>query len=113
MLATYKDDAYPTDDAFALSLREAVIQANDTSGVETIWLPGWLFLLSIDGGGNSASEDDDEIGDLDVTETLTVQGISTTDSIIDADAILGLDAVFDIIGGGVTLTKNDLAEETA
>ncbi len=88
------------------SLREAVIDANVNVGIaEEIWLPAWTFLLTID--GTDTGTPDASIGDLDITDDLTIRGISSTDTLVDATAIL--DAAFEEIGSA-TLTKINFGE---
>ncbi|MCK5793865.1 MAG: CSLREA domain-containing protein, partial [Anaerolineales bacterium] len=52
------------------SLREAVDNANACSGAQTIYLPAGGYVLTIDGD----DEDDNETGDLDITDDLTIVG---------------------------------------
>jgi CSLREA domain-containing protein len=81
----------------ACSLREAVIAANTnaasgvaagecpagTSGADTIILGGEEYDLRIAGAGEDAAA----IGDLDVTETLSITGAGPADTGIDANDI--------------------------
>lgn len=71
------------------SLREAIIAANARSGTDTIILGAGTYNLSILGTGENAAA----TGDLDVTESLTIDGVSYTQTIIDGD---GNDTVFDL-----------------
>ncbi len=87
------------------SLREAIIAANtDTAvdacpagnGGDTIILPAGTFNLTR-GGPN---ENDGAVGDLDINGSLAISGAGWNTTIIDAN---GLDRVFDIRNGHVTL----------
>ena len=81
------------------SLREAVRAANtDTavdgcpagSGADTILLPAGTYILTKTGMDDLA-----ESGDLDITSSLTMVGISTRDTVIDGNHT---DRIFDVIG---------------
>lgn len=91
------------------SLREAVQAANTDaavdacaagSGPDTITLPAGTLTLSIAG----QDENVNAAGDLDVTDTLTVNGAGSASTIVDGD---GIDRVFDLPSGG-DLTLNGL-----
>jgi predicted outer membrane repeat protein len=90
-----------TDDAYAFSLREAVITSNITANDDDIWLPHWIYLLTLDGTGGAES------GDLDTTDTVTISGIDdgTFESTVDSTLIT--DAAFEQISGTLTLTDVD------
>jgi hypothetical protein len=86
------------------SLREAVMAANATLGPDTIVLPAGTYILSIPGAGGA------EEGDLDVSESLTVQGAGKTSTVIDADASFD-DRIFDVDTGTsdpIDFTVSDL-----
>jgi CSLREA domain-containing protein len=53
------------------SLREAIIAANGQSGTDTIILSAGTYDLSILGAGENAAA----TGDLDVTESITIDGV--------------------------------------
>lgn len=89
---TYDGDADPVN----MSLRDAIHQANITAGPQEIWLPAWEFRLTRE--GTDAGAPNVSIGDLDVTESLTIRGIDLATK-VDATAIV--DAAFDQIGGAV------------
>jgi hypothetical protein len=89
---TYDGSASPLN----MSLRDAIHQANITSGAQEIWLPAWEFRLTRE--GTDAGAPNVSIGDLDVTENLTIRGIELATK-VDASAIV--DAAFDQIGGAV------------
>lgn len=74
------------------SLRDAVIAANGTSGLDTIKLPSGHFTLSGASGENAAAS-----GDLDLTESALVEGAGSANTVIDGG---GGDRIFD--GHGVS-----------
>jgi len=71
------------------SLREAVIAANAALGADMIVLGAGTFTLSIAGTG----EDGSLTGDLDIGDSVTIQGAGMTATIIDA---AGIDRVFHV-----------------
>jgi len=83
----------PTD----CSLREAVIAANANPGPDTITLPPDTYILSIPGTG----EDLAQTGDLDITESVNINGAGPSTTIIDGDRI---DSVFEVLTGSVTFS---------
>lgn len=85
----FSDTVNPADDAVNLSLREAVITANETPGVDTILLGPGHYDLSIGGSG----EDDAATGDLDIKESVRIIGAGSGQTTIDAN---GLDRVFHV-----------------
>src|SRR5262245_60000204 len=71
------------------SLREAVCAANSNPGPDTIsFSVNGTFAL-----GGSANEDNGGTGDLDVTQSLAVQGNGITNTIIDGS---GIERIFDV-----------------
>jgi hypothetical protein len=80
-----------------ISLREAIIAANNTAGADTITLPAGTYTLTITNaaGGN---EDACARGDLDVTDSLTITGAGAATTIIQAGttAANGIDKVLAI-----------------
>jgi len=80
------------------SLRQAIVAANLNtatmgctagSGTDTIILASGVYTLSIPG----SSEDNNLTGDLDILESVTIIGVSSTETIIDG---ADLDRVFDV-----------------
>jgi predicted outer membrane repeat protein len=80
-----------------ISLREAIIAANNTSGADTINLAGGLYQLTRTGAG----ENNANTGDLDIKQDLTIVGAGATTTFIDG---LAADRVFDINGAAVTIS---------
>lgn len=82
------------------TLRAAVQEANALAGADVIQIPIGTVQLNI----MSAGEDGAASGDLDLTEDVTITGISSTSTILDFD---DLDRVFDV-AAGVTATISQL-----
>jgi hypothetical protein len=78
-----------------LSLREAIIDSNATPGPNTIIVPAGTYKLTIPGAGETAGE----TGDLDVSNSVTIEGAGAGSTIIDAN---DLDRVFYVFGPGST-----------
>jgi hypothetical protein len=82
------------------TLRAAVMEANAHVGPDTIMLPADTFHLTRAGAG----EDLANIGDLDITSNVTLQGMGPAASIVDAGP-LG-DRAFDVhTGASVSLSQ--------
>ncbi|HBE69261.1 MAG TPA: hypothetical protein DDW52_14020, partial [Planctomycetaceae bacterium] len=84
-----------------ISLREAIIAANNTAGADTIVLGAGTYVLDIAGLG----EDGSATGDLDINTEITIQGASTSTTIIDAAAYS--DRIMEVRSSGV-LSISDL-----
>lgn len=87
-------DANPGDGIAAdaqgrVTLRAAIQEANALPGSDMILLPAGNWMLALSGNGEQLAA----TGDLDITEDLTIRGVSANQTIIDG---LGLDRVFDI-----------------
>ncbi|MCP4543981.1 MAG: tandem-95 repeat protein [Chloroflexi bacterium] len=104
LLANTTDDELNSDGD--CSLREAIQAANTDSAVDAcaagdgddiIYLSADTYALTLPGAG----EDSNTTGDLDVTDALTIMGINSGQTIIDADSIA--DRVFDIRPGAGTV----------
>lgn len=103
------------DDNGACSLREAILAANNapvppsgcvaggSGSVDTILIPAGVYTLSIVGSG----EDSAATGDLDIADSLVIEGADAANTIIDAGGTLG-DRVFDLVGGNLSLTLRKL-----
>ena len=76
-----------------LSLREAVIEANDNSDI--IWVPAWRHRLTRQGSGIDA-------GDLDVTGNVTIVGVGPGLTVIDGGGATGIlqDRLFEVTATG-------------
>ena len=77
------------------SLRQAVIEANATSGVDTIMVPSGTFTLTIP---RQEGEHTAHHGHLDILDGVNIVGAGPTDTIIQAgtDQTNGIDKVFSI-----------------
>ena len=80
-----------------ISLREAIIAANNTAGADVITLPAGTYTLTIANAGG-LNEDACTQGDLDVTDSLTINGAGAASTIVQAGttAANGIDKVFAI-----------------
>ncbi|MDH3553881.1 MAG: CSLREA domain-containing protein, partial [Gammaproteobacteria bacterium] len=81
------------------SLREAIIAANTAGGSDTISVPAGNYLLTRIGNDDTAIN-----GDLDITDTLTLNGAGAGSTIIDGNSI---DRVFHVLVG-TTVTISDV-----
>ncbi|HEX5036568.1 MAG TPA: choice-of-anchor Q domain-containing protein [bacterium] len=90
------DTADGSCDTSDCSLREAVIAANGQAGDDVITLPAGLYILKLDGSG----EDLAATGDLDVTDTLTVNGSGAESTVIHGGGgvVSDPDRAFDVSG---------------
>ncbi|HEV2990309.1 MAG TPA: hypothetical protein VG759_17850, partial [Candidatus Angelobacter sp.] len=84
--------------ANSCSLREAIIEANATPGVDTIMVPAGTYTLTIPGIDESASL----TGDLNITDGVNIVGAGSSTTIIQAgtSATNGIDRVLDINPNG-------------
>ncbi len=83
------------------SLREAIIAANNNGQPDTITLGAGIYRLTISG----SDEDEGMTGDLDITEPLTITGLNSEVTIIDADGLN--DRIFDLKGEAKTVVMAD------
>ena len=103
-------DVVDADDGL-LSLREAVIEANASPGLDTIHVPAGTYALTLAGVGEDAAL----TGDLDLTGRVSIQGAGAGATIIDG---AGLDRVFDahesssVSISHVTITGGDATGST-
>ncbi|MFZ5855964.1 MAG: beta strand repeat-containing protein [Chloroflexota bacterium] len=65
------------------SLREAIAAANASPGADTITLPAGTYQLTIANGGG-VNEDNNATGDLDILDSVTIQGAGSGITIIQA-----------------------------
>ncbi|RME30902.1 MAG: hypothetical protein D6800_01365, partial [Candidatus Zixiibacteriota bacterium] len=78
------------------SLRAAVQETNALAGPDSIIVPAGIYLLTIAGAGEDAAA----TGDLDITDTLTINGAGPTATIIDSNF---LDRVVHVLNSVATL----------
>jgi len=84
------------------SLRAAIQEANELAGPDTIIVPPGTYPLTI----GPAGDDLGRIGDLDVTDDLTIAGSGPTSTVLDG---MGLDRVLDVTAGASSLIVRDLS----
>jgi uncharacterized repeat protein (TIGR01451 family)/CSLREA domain-containing protein len=84
------------------TLRAAIQQANAFTGLDTIVLGANTYTLSLMGTDDTAA-----LGDLDITQDVTITGTGTTNTVIDGNDI---DRVFDIdpSTAGITVMISNL-----
>ena len=88
-------DGTAVDSQGHVTLRAAIQEANALPGADTITLPAGTFFLT------SGSGDYDAVmGDLDLTEQVTIVGAGSDQTIIDGS---GQDRVFDVVKVGVVV----------
>ena len=92
LLATF--NVTNTNDSGAGSLRQAIIDANNTAGTDTINLPSGTYTLL-----GAAGEDAAASGDLDITDDVIIVGAGAATTIIDGN---NNDRVFHLPGVGST-----------
>ena len=85
------------------TLRAAVMQANVATGVNTITVPSGIFLLTRPG-----AEDGAVLGDLDITNRLTIQGAGPGLTIVDGNSNVTHDRVFQVLDSAADVTIMDL-----
>ncbi len=85
------------------SLREAITAANNLAGTDTITVPAGTYTLTIAG----ADEDINATGDLDITDSLTINGMGSS-TIIQAGVTsgAGIDRVFHVLAGSIVSISN-------
>jgi CSLREA domain-containing protein len=93
------------------TLRAAVQEANALVGADTINLPASQYVLSLD-GSEAAGSGNDAIGDLDVTDDVTIDGAgAATTSIRPADIGASQATIsrgFELWGAGTATTISDV-----
>jgi uncharacterized repeat protein (TIGR01451 family)/CSLREA domain-containing protein len=74
------------------SLRAAIMQANFVTGVDTITLPAGVYQLTRPGDDDAAV-----LGDLDISDDLTIQGAGSRATIVDGNGTETGDRVFQVL----------------
>ncbi len=77
-----------------ISLREAIIAANTQAGTDTINLSADTYSITITGGFNNPQES----GDHDITSNIIIQGVNSTQTIIEATGLT--ERVLEVHAGG-------------
>ena len=104
LLVTRFDDPAPNGCASGsdCSLREAVLQANATGGLDVIQLPAGVYTLTVAG-----VDDTGNLGDLDFTGPTQLGVTGGLSASIGAESSL-LDRIMDVITGSVAVTMTDI-----
>ena len=89
-----------TSGGLGISLREAIIAANNTAGADTIILGSETYILDVAGQYEAAAGS----GDLDITSDITLSGVSSTATLIDASGLS--DRQFEVHAGGSLTISN-------
>lgn len=102
---TTSDDFSATDDDIC-SLREAIVTSNAHPEVTDINLDADTYTLTIP---KDASNDDGEDGDLDVSESVSINGAGKNDTVVEGGTTpgTGVDRVFHLRTPGTDLDLND------
>jgi hypothetical protein len=85
------------------TLRAAIMQANFTAGADIVTVPAGVFQLT-----RAGNEDGAVLGDLDITDDLTIQGAGSGLTIIDGNGALTGDRVFQILSTAKVVTISGL-----
>ncbi len=85
------------------TLRAAIMQANFTTGPNTITVPSGVYVLN-----RAGDEDGAILGDLDVTDDLTIQGAGSDSTIINGNGLVTHDRVFQILASAANVSLSDL-----
>ena len=88
------------------SLRAAIMQANFTTGADDITLPAGTYTLTRPDIGDEASA---VLGDLDITDDLTIQGAGSGVTIVDGNGSVTHDRVFQVLSTAKNVTINGLS----
>ena len=85
------------------TLRAAIMEANFTTTPDTITIPSGVYLLTRPGYDDTAL-----VGDLDITQWLTIQGAGAGTTIIDGNGVVTGDRVFHVLQSAVSVTLQGL-----
>jgi hypothetical protein len=80
------------------TLRAAVMEANAHAGPDYISLPAGTYTLTRVGDDQTAS-----LGDLDITDDVTIEGSGEGEVIVDANGSVTHDRAFEVVSGSLTL----------
>ena len=87
----------------ACTLRASIMQANFTAGADVITLPAGTYLLT-----RSGDDDQGVLGDLDVTDGLTISGAGAASTIVDGNGAVTGDRVFQIFASALDTTLSGI-----
>ena len=97
--------ASPCRDAHGkCSLRAAVMQANYHLGPDTIVVPKGTYKLTRAGSNDDLAV----VGDLDITESVTIKGAGATSTIVDGNGAVTGDRVFQILQSAAVVAISGL-----
>ncbi len=85
------------------TLRAAIMQANFTAGADTITLPPGTYQLT-----RSGDDDQAVLGDLDITDSLTINGAGADVTIVDGNGVVTGDRVFDVHESAVNTSMSGI-----
>src|SRR3989475_4483019 len=83
------------------TLRAAIQEAHAHTGADTIMVPAGTYLLMIPGRGEDAAA----MGDLDITDDVTITGAGADSTIVDGN---GIDRVFEIVNSAAVVAMSSL-----
>jgi predicted outer membrane repeat protein len=92
-------DGICSDQNNQCSLRAAIIESNAKKGPQSITIPALTITLS-----KTGTDDNAELGDLDITDEVSIIGKSQAETIIDAGSI---DRIFQVFTNGITLSPSN------
>jgi CSLREA domain-containing protein len=92
-------DGFCSDQNNQCSLRAAIIESNTKKGPQSITIPALTITLSKTGTDDTAN-----LGDLDITDEVSIIGKSQAETIIDAGSI---DRIFQVLTNGLTLSPSN------
>ncbi len=85
------------------TLRAAIMQANFHAGADTIKVPAGTYRLTRKG-----NDDVDVLGDLDITDSVTIKGAGSSKTIVDGNGSVTLDRVFQVLPAAAATTFSGL-----
>jgi predicted outer membrane repeat protein len=92
-------DGFCSDQNNQCSLRAAIIESNTKKGPQSITIPALTITLN-----KTGTDDKAELGDLDITDEVSITGKSQAETIIDAGSI---DRIFQVLTNGLTLSPSN------
>ncbi|MCB1055244.1 MAG: right-handed parallel beta-helix repeat-containing protein [Acidobacteria bacterium] len=95
--------------ANACTLRAAVQEANVTAGADTILLPAGTYTLTLVAPFEAG--DDASVGDLDITDSVDIVGVSAGTTIVDANGLVLGDRAFQVtdpLAAGLAVSFTEL-----
>ena len=99
-------DGVCDDGSGSCTLRAAVMEANALAGADTITMPAGTYTLTIPG----ESEDAAATGDLDITDSLTINGAGAHVTTING---VGIDRVLHILSGTLEISGTSIVNGSA